>query len=382
LRDRTNGSKVRHVMHGRMESPAEAAALYKKMSRRTWQEPAYGPALLGLEDLGIVLWGFPNDPRLEGIERVTQPERLREAVAGVPALVAYSAGDIASTVVKYVPGKRLVMKHRLTSAAGDVVLYSKTFAHDRGGAIFAVMRSLWERGRDDAAALASPEPLAALDGGRTLLLRGLPGTAAIATLRPEALGGRMAQAGDGIARIHTSGVDGLEPWSAAHEFENFLGVTAMLRRYDPELAPAIERLRALAEERLNLIEPVDAVPIHGAFRFTQLLSYRERLALVDFDGFRQGHPMCDVGSFAAHIHYLHAKGEIGDADRAAALENFLTAYRAHAPWGTPAAALGWYTGVILVAKHVQKCVKRLKDDGDAKMRAMLAVAEDLLAGRA
>jgi len=383
LRDRTSGAKVRHAMHGRMESQAGAAALHKKMARRAWQQPAYGPALLYMPEMGLVLWGFPNDPKLEGIEPVTQPERLRDAVAGIPALLAYTAGAIDSTIVKYVPGKRLVMKHKLTSPAGDsVVLYSKTFSHDRGGAIFAVMRALWERGREDATALATPEPVASLDGGRTLLLRGLPGTAAIATLQPEVLARGMTQAGAGIARIHTSGVDGLEPWSAAHELENFLGVTSMLQRYDPELAPSIERLRALAERRLSMIEALDPVSIHGAFRFTQLLTYRDRLALVDFDGFRQGHPMCDVGSFAAHVHYLHAKGELADRERDTALEIFLDAYRNHAPWGTPPAALGWYTGVILVAKHVQKMVKRLKDDGDTKMRTMLAVAEELLAGRA
>lgn len=382
LRDRARDRKAKHVVHGRMETPGDSAALYRKMSRRTWVTPAYGPALLHLEDLGIVLWGFPNDPKLEGVERVAQPHEFLAVAATVPSLARFAGGSCDSQVVKYVPGKRLVMKHALTNPDGDAtIVYTKTYGHDRGGAIFAVMRSLWESAQADPHAFTAPEPLAYVAAAHTLLLGGLPGTAAIGTLQNGALAHGMMQAGSGVAGIHTSGVGGLEPWTEAHEFENFLGVTAMLQRYDADLAPAVERLRRHAQEAMASVEALPPVPIHGAFRFTQLLTYRERLALVDFDGFREGHPMCDVGSFAAHLYYLMAKDELDAADAERAVHDFLEAYRHRAPWGTPEAALRWYTAVILVAKHAQKCVKRLKDDGDSKIRHMLELADELLTGQ-
>lgn len=382
LRDRGRNLKAKHVLHGRMETPGESASLYRKMSRRSWVTPRFGPPLLHLEDLGIVLWGFPNDPKLEGIERVAQPTVFLALASEIPALAAYASGSCDSQVVKYVPGKRLVMKHKLERADGETaIVFTKTYSHDRGGAIFGVMRSLWERAQSDPVSLTAPEPLAYLESVRTLLLRGLPGTAAIATLQNGALAHGMMQAGSGVAGIHCSGVTGLEPWTAAHEFENFLGVTDMLQRYDPDLAPAVERLRQHAQQAMASIESLSPVPIHGAFRFTQLLTYRDRLALVDFDGFREGHPMCDVGSFAAHLYYLMAKEELVAADAERAVHDFLESYRNRAPWGTPDAALRWYTAVILVAKHAQKCVKRLKEDGDHKIRHMLEVADELLTGR-
>jgi aminoglycoside phosphotransferase (APT) family kinase protein len=155
----------------------------------------------------------------------------------------------------------------------------------------------------------------------------------------------------------------------------------MLERYDAGLAPVLERLRTLAESQRLHLETVPPAPIHGAFRFTQLLTYRDRLALVDFDGFRQGDPMVDVGSFVAHLFYLFAKGELAAAPTQNAVAAFLAAYREATPWGTPESALQWYTAVILVAKHAQKCVKRLKDDGDTKIRHMLELAECMLDGR-
>ena len=91
--------------------------------------------------------------------------------------------------------------------------------------------------------------------------------------------------------------------------------------------------------------------------------------------------MCDAGSFAAHLLYLMAKGELQEDEARGAARDFLASYAQEAPWGLPESALEWYTGIILVAKHAQKCVKRAKDDGDSKIRRMLGLAEDLLARR-
>lgn len=392
LRDLASGAKVRHVVHGRMELPEHLAALHARMRGKTWVQPRYGPALLHLPELSMLLWGFPNDPKLRGLERVAEPDQLLGIARRLPALGALEPAACTSEVVKYVPGKRLVMRHELRAGNGrsPVILYGKTYGHERGRAIFEVIHHLWKLGEGSdgeeaggaASALVVPEPLAYIDKMHTLLLRGLPGETAVATLQSgAALRRSMSQAGRGLCRIHTSGVAGLEPWSEAHEFENFLRATALLQRYDADLAAPIERLRARGEQALAGVERQDGVPIHGAFRFTQLLSYGERLALVDFDGFRQGHPMCDVGSFVAHLLYLLAKGELQESEAREAASVFLQAYAADSPWGIPDRAFEWYTATILVAKHALKCVKRLKDDGDAKIRRMLGLAEDILARR-
>jgi hypothetical protein len=381
LLDRARGAAFKHVMHGRMDPVAEAGHLARKMARRTWVQPAWGPALLHLEDLGVVLWGFPNDPKLPGVDTVARPETMLERLREVPAIAALEPRRCESAIVKYVPGKRLVMKHRLTTAEKRRrLLYSKTFAHGGGAAIHAVMRTLWEHAAGDPDALVCPEPVAWLADIGTLVLRALPGTSAVARLDPATLDRDMVCAGRGLARIHASGVHGLEPWRAVDELENFLKAARALASYDPELAPRLERVRAAALRDLDRLEDTAAVPIHGAFRFTQLLSHRDRLALVDFDGFKQGHPMCDVGGFAAHLHYLHAKGELDAGTAGAAVQSFLGAYAAAAPWSLPAGALRWYTGVVLVAKHVQKCVKRLKEDGDTKIQLMLDLAARILDG--
>jgi len=382
LLDLGRNRKIRHVLHGRMEPAAELTALHRKMSKRTWVQPEYGPALLLIEELGLLLWGFPNDPKLPGLSTVARPESLLEVVHRAAGPDGRHWVGCESAIVKYVPGKRLVMKHRLTDATGRRALcYSKTYAHDRGASIHAVMHRLWEGAQGDAQALACPEPLAWLASEQTLLLKAMPGTAAIDAVRDGTMHSSMVRAGHGLSRIHTTGVEGLEPWTAADEQAHFEKSIAMLARWDARLEPVLGRLRELVARRRPDIEPHAPVPIHGAFRFTQLLTYRDRLALVDFDGFKQGHPMYDVGSFTSHLFYLFAKHELDAVAMRTAVTAFLDAYRSATPWGTPNQALQWYTAVILVSKHAQKCVKRLKDDPGAKVRHMLELAEFMLDGR-
>ena len=378
LFDRSRERVLHHVLHGRIEALDEAAHLHKKMRKREWAQPAYGPPLLYLDDIGLVLWGFPNDPKLDGVAQIASPSAFAAVAAQVPALSGVTGCQ--SAIIKYVPGKRLVMKHRLDISGRRRIVYTKTWSHDRGAVIYELMRDLWQRSQSDDAAFACPEPLAYLPESRTLILSALPGNAALATLHGPEAERAMMQAGRGLARLHAGTASGLEAWTEAHEFENFLAATAMLQRHDPDRAPAIARLRAAAQAARAGIEALPPVPSHTAFRFSQLLDFRGRLAVVDFDGFRAGHPMCDAGSFVAHLLYLVAKDELDETSARTAVRDFLAGYGGSAPWGISAAALHWYTGVMLVAKHAQKCVKRVKSDGDVKVLRLIDRATGLLEG--
>lgn len=379
LRDRNTGERYKHILCGRMESATAIVALHVKMRQRQWTTPRFGPALLWLPDLSMLLWGFPNDPKLEGIERIGDPQQFLQLLQTLPAAQRLAPVSCEGTVVKYVPGKRLVMKHVLRDAAGDEsVLYSKTFGHDRGAAIYQIMHHLFECSRNEPEALTTPEPLGWLAEVRTLVQCELPGWSAVETLQESGWQRFMAQVGRGLAHIHASGAEGLESWAHQQEYDNLCSASQLLLDHDPQIGAALADLQQLAASKQAQLPQLPAVPIHTAFRFTQLLADANRLALVDFDGFRQGDAACDVGSFLAHLHYLAVKKEISSEQSQEAATVFLDAYHATAPQRIDAAALAWYTAVILVAKHAQKMVKRLKEDGDQKMQTLLDDALQML----
>jgi thiamine kinase-like enzyme len=327
----------------------------------------------------MVLWRFPNDPKLDGMERIGDPQQFLALLRTLPTAAALAPVSCEGSVVKYVPGKRLVMKQIVRDAAGqETILYTKTFGHERGEAIYAVMRHLFECSHSAAGALTTPEPLGWLGSVRTLVQRELVGWSAVETLRDDAWQRFMQDVGTGLAHIHASGAEGLEAWSSQDELDNLQHATQLLLDHQSRHADRIEMVRTLAAAQRPKLPPAPQLPIHTAFRYTQLLADADRLALVDFDGFRQGDAACDVGSFLAHLHYLAVKNEITLAHSREAAQVFLRSYRAAASHPVDDAALAWYTAVILVAKHAQKMVKRLKEDGDEKLERLLRDAVELL----
>lgn len=382
LRDTETGKRAKQILCGRMESVAAIQALHAKMRRRTWVTPTYGPALLWLPDLSMLLWGFPNDPKLDGMESIGDSKQFLELLRTLPAGEKLSAVSCEGTVIKYVPGKRLVMKQVIKDAAGlQTVLYTKTFGHDRGEAIYDIMRYLFECSRRDAGALTTPEPLGWLGSVRTLVQCELAGWSAVDTLRGDSWQRFMQDVGRGLASIHASGAQGLESWSSRDEIDNLQHASQLLLDHEDRHAESITLLRQLAAEQRDKLPEAPQLPIHTAFRYTQLLADADRLALVDFDGFRQGDAACDVGSFLAHLHYLAVKHEISFEQSQEAARIFLDSYRATAQHPVDDAAVAWYTAVILVAKHAQKMVKRLKEDGDEKLDRLLTDALKLLQQR-
>lgn len=379
LRHTASGTRARQILCARMEPPRTIQELHDKMRRHRWATPAYGPALLHLPELSMVLWGFPNDPKLDGVEHIGDPTRFLEQLRSLPAARRLNPVACEGSVVKYVPGKRLVMKHIVRDAAGnETTLYSKTFGHDRGEAIHDVMRHLHARSQEEPGALTTPPPLGWIASLRTLVQGELAGWSAVETLQDADWSRFMRIVGRGLAHVHGSGVEGLEAWSSDDERDNLVQATQLLLDHDPGLAACIDEIRQRAGALQEQLQPSEARPIHTAFRFTQLLADGDRLALVDFDGFRQGDPACDVGSFLAHLHYLAVKKEISLEQSREAAEVFLSAYRDTATSAVDEDNIAWYTAVILVAKHGQKMVKRLKEDGADKLQCLLDDALRLL----
>jgi hypothetical protein len=105
----------------------------------------------------------------------------------------------------------------------------------------------------------------------------MPGTAAIDALHDGTLIASMQRAGYGLARIHASGVEGLEPWNAADEQAHFEKSLAMLARWDADLEPMLMRLRDLAgatparHRRAGADADPWCVPIHAAARLSRSL---------------------------------------------------------------------------------------------------------------
>jgi phosphotransferase family enzyme len=348
-------------------------ALYGTMEARPWIEPRWGPALQYNDELDLCLWGFPNDPLLPGLGAVAQPEGLRAVLEGAPGVRGRVGTLRASEVVKYVPRKRLVMRH----TTDRTVVYTKTHADTCGRAVGGFLQRLVERSRDDPHAFQVPEPIGYLEAERTLVQEGLVGWEPVEKppADPEAFGTRVGRA---LARFHTSGLQGLERSDDAYDLEHLLEAITQIARFAPQLETQLAEFGRNA--RLAAPRNVGtAAPVHGSFRLRQLLTWEDRIGLVDFDDLRQGNPWRDLGDFLAELHTFEG---LEDAHARRIRRAFFEAYAADVPWGVDLEALRWFTGVFLVSMHAKRYMRMLKNGRERRIPQFVDMAAEILAHRA
>jgi aminoglycoside phosphotransferase (APT) family kinase protein len=267
--------------HLTMLRPKRAERLWARVAPLTERVPG---AARHLPELAAVLQLYPVDVRLPGLVDASSPALL----------------GVEPELVRYKPGKRAVLRY----PADCGTVYGKLRADDAGEGMVALGRSLAKHG------IPTPPPLAYLSELRMTVHAEAHGTR-LAKLHGAELERWMEPVAEALARLHGTRIDGLPAYPMereAAELRDAGEVAAALlgRRFDA----LIERLVA----GLDAVEP-RVNTVHGSFHDDQVLVGEGGLALLDLDSAALGHPLLDVGHFAA---YMSARGE--EAARARWLE--------------------------------------------------------------
>lgn len=265
------------------------------------------PAPEWLREIDMLLWRFPHDP-------------------GLPQLGALL--DERTELVRYRPEERATLRR------GG--LYAKTFRGDDGAALCARFQNLSflsnEPGSFEVAA-----PLSYDASTRTFWQHGVEAAALAEVITENNCAKLMAQAAQGLARLH-----GAEPRFGPARNNAGLATASLKRaakigRCMPALAKQAQRI----SEAIAAQVPADAprVQIHGDFHMDQLRVRAERLVLFDLDELAVGDPLEDLASFVV-------KCPLADARLARqACAALIDAYARSRPELFDAARLGWHLSV-------------------------------------
>jgi hypothetical protein len=296
--------------------------------------PREGAVLL--PRLGLSVVAREHDPELAALPVLTDPTTARavlEAALGDrhPGL---TLTGVTPRLLQYKPGHRATISLQLARPAQadpswPHQVIAKTYADTGGASTYAWMRDLWRHGvgRDGVPRLA--EPLAYLPDHRTLLQGVLPGDRTLADLVTGAgtpttsLESALRSTARGLTALHGCGLAAGPPRTVASELTTIERVLTRLAPTFPEQVgrDARELLGSLAARAGD--DPVEMVPVHGAFRPAQVLLDGTRPGFLDFDGFGQGEPALDVGRFLAKLAEV-----AGERDRRVHLARvFVDAYR-------------------------------------------------------
>ncbi len=386
----TQAQLVRREFACAMVLPAdEAEAQYHAAQQRPYVQIGIVPALHFFPSLSMILWCFPNDPKMKHLHRVVDEascaELVRKHWERLQLEPAWQLQSVETEIGKYAPQDRCTCKHTLTLTQNgntkEQVLYSKTYSPKTSGApIYEVMQALWQAPVCQSGALIAPEPLFFEPEMNTIFCRGVPGVHALDVLAEVDLNDVAAKSGVALAGLQQSHLP-LGSFRARqgemHEFEEGMNV---LVRYNADYDSRLEQMHEELWQRLPELPTLEMVPAHGAFRLPQLLLVENKIALLDFDGFLMSDPMMDVSSYLAHLVYLEVKGELTHAQCRTAMAHFTRAYADAAPLGLPAEVLQWYLALTLIAKQAKKCIRLARENHEVSVGQLVDIAEAVWRG--
>jgi aminoglycoside phosphotransferase (APT) family kinase protein len=272
--------------------PVNAHSKLRKVCQRAHAPSALGPAALALEELGIVVMPFPNDPSLPILPSLADVA-ARESVLRklMPERGDLWAGQLHG--LRYKPKRRFVAQlstGRTPQAALKVYTESTYQTALRNAQAFAAQDAVQIApliGRDDEA--------------RMLAFEWLPGRVLsdlITSPRPDY--GAVTRVGAAMARLHMQDPGGLTTVSRDAEATALSAVAAGIADLSPALATRATALARRLAARIRAAPPV-ARPIHGDFYAQQVLVTDDEVGFLDFDRAHRGDPAADLGNFIAHL---------------------------------------------------------------------------------
>jgi aminoglycoside phosphotransferase (APT) family kinase protein len=387
VKNLATGNVRRPTCFAIVEPNGEAEAQYAKAQRQIHFQPKLLPAVHFLPELNMILWGYPNDPKLKHLHRLINRNSFKELLQGFwNALHLPPQAKLTRIItrrIKYVPRDRCTLRHRLYfDGAERLVIFSKMLNQKTSGElIFKTMQTLWNAPVCQSGAFLIPEPLFFSREMNTIFVRGLKGKNADDHLAELDLNRVAAEVGAGLAGIHQCRIDGLPEQGDAHVMSQMGEAEEILGKFEASYRPRVAALTKTLRDRHPQLPPLAAAPIHSAFRLSQFLIVEGKLALIDFDDFILGNPIADVASFVAHLLYLPLKGELSPERSRAAIREFCRSYAAAAPWGLPNEVFVWQSAAHLLGKQAKKCIRLAKENHAEKVQQLLSLAAAVLEGK-
>lgn len=246
-----------------------------------------------LPSLDLVVWPFPDDPRLPALPALVDPARNAGLLAP-RARGVLGPDHPRTTVVRYQPEASITV--RLDTGAGTV--FAKHLADGAVAAAGTHHEVLWSRAVE-CPELRIAEPLGTDPDHGVLWTRGVPGPP-LAAGSLEDLLDATPPVGALLAAVHATPTDapGLTLDALLAEMSKKAG---NLARADPSVGPLVSDIVATAERRRQHIVRERVVTLHGDFHLDQLVAAETGPVLVDLDSMARGAPEVDLAEFLVDL---------------------------------------------------------------------------------
>jgi hypothetical protein len=389
LRDR-RGERLEHWFYVRHFTRGEALAKFEKASRKAAPPASHWKPVALWPETEMLVFAFPHDPRLAHLPEIANPEAVRkiaEENAGALGLEPGTrVGEVRCRQVKAMPGKRVVLRfeldlHGASGATRTLPFYSKTYGDATSLYVYRMLCDVCAALGAEPGPLEIPRPLLHIDSLHTYWQEEWPGRAMSELYRESGLGAALPRVARALSALHRLALPGLSRAFYVDEVaEEAVEDAVRIGAFLPEDAERVGSLAARIAERggqLPALAGCPEVPLHGAFRMSQLLERDGRLAMTDFDAVATGDPHYDVAEFQSSLLYQHFRRGLALEPLLELGEAFREAYAACVPWSLDRSRLAWFTSAFLLEKF-HGSLKGLETEIFPRVDAIFDLSESFL----
>lgn len=344
---------------------------WEKARGRAVVQPRFGKPVVYLPDLEMLLWSFPNDPKLRGLPYMTDLSMLRREV--MPEVIANTFGSdwhirhIAHAMIRYKIGHtcivrvRLHLRHGSTGKKRSAVLYGKTYDNEDGAETYRNMRRLWEGEARTHGQLGMAQPVAYQAESMSLWVTALAGkTLSAYTMTQPKFLALLKQAAVTVSALHQSPVSCSGTITTTGLMAALQDAETIIGRAIPSFSRTLQRIvkNLILQSQGFGTRPL--ATLHHDLHLKNMYARSGKVALIDLDNLCLGDPLYDIGRFIASIHTYGLMQNLPERRVKQVNDAFVHAYRSHVPWEVPQQLVDWHVTTALIVKNAMRCAKRLQ----------------------
>ncbi len=243
---------------------------------------------------------LPADPTMSWLPQTLDRQSAQQQLIKIfPTLQRVTKTQL----LRHKIGRRALIEYHLETIEGKQVILGKIRAKGTDHKSYGRQKALWENGfgADSEDGLLVPEPLGIIEPWQMWLQRKVPGQPVTTLL---ATNSTLLEKIAALAhKIHTYPVPTTKIHTIADELRILATQLQNFAQQQPQWQKQIEDFIAQSQVLGNELAQLSlgTTTIHRDFYPDQILLDGDRLWLVDFDLYCQGHPAVDIGNFIAHM---------------------------------------------------------------------------------
>ena len=387
---------------GKIIPDGKLKAEHKSALKKTNHLPSCGEPVIAIPELNLLLWVFPNDPKMKLITE----ERLQSLLNGKLSQVAQDLKDqngwkIKKTslgILRYVPARRftadcLVKIHneqtgeereirfivkqlkdykKAQKAFNDLVDLQQAWNHSEPVSSHEklLQKSFLKNGRS----VRFPLPKVYDKDLAAVVIESLPGEDLRKLLAQLDIKKTMQKVGELLADFHFGKIQIHKKVTIASELDEVAAVVQLIADLSPELNARAQSLQKNLQN-FHWQNKNPEVLLHGSFRLNHIFIFENELSLIDMDSIRHGHPAYDIANMLSSLYYLLAQGLIDQNTYFQISYHFILGYANRSTVKIFAKSVIWFLASLLLNKQASKYITHDHDDRIAKLEKALVYAE-------